>query len=182
MYKDFSDIYDEISDPEFLGVKTDASIEDTERIYEDEFFESPGAFEKKARQYFNQVRRYRHLRERYYTKRAKNKTIKTARYDGVRSGTRATDTITRNAVELETLREKCAESRDELVQLMVLLIREINKAPDARLRLILMYRIIDLREWRDISFELYGTSEKYDGVRKAFNRYLEARENGEHKE
>ena len=158
MHKDFSDIYDEISDPEFLAVKTDAGIEDTERIYEDEFFESPGAFEKKARQYFDQVRKYRYLRERYYTKRAKNKTVKTARYDGVRSGTRTTDTITRNAVELEALREKCAEIRDEILRLMVLLIGEIGKAPDARLRIILTQRIIDLKEWRDISFDLYGTS------------------------
>lgn len=174
MYKDFNDIYDEISDPEFLGVKTDAGIEDTERIYEDEFFESPGAFEKKARQYFDQVRKYRYLRERYYTKRAKNKTVKTARYDGVRSGTRTTDTITRNAVELETLREKCAEIRDEILRLMVLLISEIGKAPDARLRIILTQRIIDLKEWRDISFDLYGTSENSDRVRKAYKRYLEA--------
>lgn len=174
MYKDFNDIYDEISDPEFLGVKTDASVEDTERIYEDEFFESPGAFEKKARQYFDQVRKYRYLRERYYTKRAKNKTIKTARYDGVRSGTRTTDTITRNAVELEALREKCAEIRDEILRLMVLLIGEINKAPDARLRIILMHRVIDLKEWRDISFDLYGTFKNSDRVRKAYKRYLEA--------
>ena len=57
---------------------------------------------------------------------------------------------------------------------MVLLIGEIGKAPDARLRIILTQRIIDLKEWRDISFDLYGTSANSDRVRKAYKRYLEA--------
>ena len=57
---------------------------------------------------------------------------------------------------------------------MVLLIGEIGKAPDARLRIILMHRVIDLKGWRDISFDLYGTSENSDRVRKAYKRYLEA--------
>ena len=183
MYKDFSDIYSELADPEFSGIKTEISERDAEQIYNDEFFESPGAFGKKARQYCDRVRVYRYLRAKYYAQREKNRSVKAAHYDRIgKSSTRTTDAMTKDTVKLESSREKCAESRAALVQLMVLLIREINKAPDARLRLILMYRIIDLREWRDISFELYGTSEKYDGVRKAFNRYLEARENGEHKQ